>query len=153
MGGAKSQGRYRMTPTGRGCDHQNVFVPGTIETSLLEREGQPGCVLPIIEKRSCIDRLLPPFLPNIWFPPNIFDKSTPVPGTNIQTGDRVSGGWSTYTCMKAAFMRPSIKYVRLEGRGSEKVWQFVTGEGSKSTWRHTFHFFFIPMNPIIESDV
>ena len=29
------------------------------------------------------------------------------------------------------------------GRGSEKVWQFVTGEGVKIMWRHTFNFFTI----------
>ena len=42
-------------------------------------------------------------------------------------------------------MGPSIKYVTLQrGSGSEKVWQFVTGEGGvKIMWRHTFHCFTI----------
>ena len=40
---------------------------------------------------------------------------------------------------------PSIKYVTLEGRGSEKVWQFVSGEGVKSMWRHAYKFFIIYM--------
>ena len=41
---------------------------------------------------------------------------------------------------------PSTKYVTLQrGRGSEKVWHFVTGGGwgVKIMWRHTFNFFTI----------
>ena len=40
---------------------------------------------------------------------------------------------------------PSIKYVTLEGEGSEKVWQFVTGGGVKSMWRHAYKIFIIHM--------
>ena len=37
---------------------------------------------------------------------------------------------------------PSIKYVTLEGEGSSKVWQFVTGWWVKNMWRHTLIIFY-----------
>jgi len=45
-------------------------------------------------------------------------------------------------------MGPSIKYVTLEGERSEKVWQFVTGEGPRAC-DITLLIFFIHMKPKI----
>src|SRR6218665_1887834 len=55
----------------------------SVHISLCHRQslmGQPGHVLPIIEKRPCIYHFLPSFAPpNILVcPPNIFDKSMSV---------------------------------------------------------------------------
>ena len=70
--------------------------------------------------------------------------------TQRTVSDTVSNSFRTVRKLQPAkpklYYGPSIKYVTLQGgRGSGKVWQFVTGEGGvKIMWRHTFSFFPIP---------
>ena len=50
-------------------------------------------------------------------------------------------------------MGPSIKYVTLEGEGSEKVWQIMTEGGVQEHVTSPFLKKIIHMKPKIESDV